>query len=126
MRIRVFVLYSLVSNMYSRIFARCHIHVKYGQIHTRYGQIHVRYATDTRIPAESDLGPGMVNVFGVLYGCNVVGGSLVCYPYGSRLLPDTFTYIHSAYTLHILVHSPLGHILVHSAGHIHCKPHLLT
>ena len=72
MRIRVFVLYSLVSNMYSRIFARCQIHVKYGQIYTRYSQIHVRYATDTRIPAESDLGPGMVNVFGVLYGCNSV------------------------------------------------------
>ena len=36
------------------------------------GQIHVRYATDTRITAESDLGPGMVNVFGVLYGCNSV------------------------------------------------------
>ena len=36
------------------------------------GQIHVRYATDTRITAESDLGPGMVNVFGVLYGCNRV------------------------------------------------------
>ena len=35
-------------------------------------QIHVRYATDTRITAESDLGPGMVNVFGVLYGCNSV------------------------------------------------------
>ena len=57
LRIRVFVLYSLVSNMHSRIFARC-------QIHIRYGQIHVRYATGTRIPAESDLDPGMVNVFG--------------------------------------------------------------
>ena len=35
-------------------------------------QIHVRYATDTRITAESDLGPGMVNVFGVEYGFNSV------------------------------------------------------
>ena len=35
-------------------------------------QIHVKYATDTRITAEGDLGPGMVNVFGVLYGCNSV------------------------------------------------------
>ena len=31
-----------------------------------------RYAIDTRITAGSDLGPGMVNVFGVEYGFNSV------------------------------------------------------
>ena len=45
------------------------------QIHSntlKYMTNTFRYAIDTRITAESDLGPGMVNVFGVEYGFNSV------------------------------------------------------